>query len=151
MMPSRLLRTFVLALVFSCVFLVHNAAADTRPRYELSVTDQPDQRRFAITLHSTDKRPLCLPENLWPNKWGEVAFPWVTLETTSWETTLKPRPGNFGLLGPEAVIRIEPGSTITAFIGYEQFGTADWIATLPNRKLRIDKESSEPVFCSKRK
>ena len=95
-----------------------------------------------------DKRPLCLPEHWWPNKWGEIGSPWVAPETSSWEGTLKPRAVNFGLLGPNNVIRIEPGNTITAFIGYEQFGTADRIATFRDRKLRIQKDLWEPEFCS---
>jgi hypothetical protein len=147
---ARLLRrfTFASAFLFSCIFLVHNAVAGSPPQYELSVTDRPDQRRFVIALHSMDKRPLCLPEHWWPNKWGEIGSPWVAPETSSWEGTLKPRAVNFGLLGPNNVIRIEPGNTITAFIGYEQFGTADRIATFRDRKLRIQKDLWEPEFCS---
>src|ERR1700738_5309094 len=115
MMPRRLLRKLTVgsALLFSCVFCVYNGGASSPPRYRLSVTDHPDQRRFIIVLHSLDKRPLCLYCKDWPDKRGKIWGPWVTLE--SFEGMFKARVVSDRLLGPENVIRIESG-TITAFI-----------------------------------
>ena len=145
MMPSRSLKTLAAALLYTCVVFVQNTAADSLPQYRITITDRPAQRRFVIALHSMDTRPLCLSPNWWPNKSGEVACPWVTLESS--EKTFEPRGANFGLLGPESVIRIDPGKSIVAFIDYEQFGTADRIARLHHRQLRIQKVFWRLVLC----
>src|SRR5437588_12277227 len=98
---SHLLRRLSVAsaVLFSCVLFLHNTAAGSPPRYRLSVSDRPDQRRFVIALHSMDKRPLCLYQFRWPNKNGEIGSDWVILESS--EGKFKARDVNFGLMPPE--------------------------------------------------
>lgn len=144
-MPSRSLKTLAAAVLYTCVVLVQNAAADTLPRYRITIADRPAQGRFVIVLHSIDTRPLCLAPNWWPNDAGEVACPWVTLESS--EKTLEPHGANFGLLGPGSVIRIHPGKSIVGFIAYQQFGSVGSIAKLHRRQLRIQKDFWHPDLC----
>ena len=137
--------TFGSALLFFCVVCMCNAGAGSPPRYRLSISDRPNQQRFVIALHSLDKRALAVYCYRWPNKRGEIGSPWVTLESS--EGIFKAHGVNFGLTGPEGNIRIEPGSTITAFIGYEQFDSADRVVALHHRKLQIDKKLWSVVLC----
>ena len=143
-MSSRSLRRLIFAFVL-LFFCAQSEGAGCPPRYRLSVTDHPDHRRFVLALHSLDKRPLCLYCNDWPDKRGKIWSPWVTLQSS--EGMFKARIAGCRLLGPENVIRIPPGGTITALIGYEQFGAADRMATLHHRKLRIEENLRTVVPC----
>jgi len=107
-------------------------------RYHLTVSDRSDLRRFVLTLKSFDDRPLCLNVNQWPNYFGQLHFgsTWVTLVST--EGKYPARDENFGTcIGPTCVIHIAPGSTLTGFIGYREFGSPAKIAGLSRRQLHV--------------
>jgi hypothetical protein len=116
-----------------------NAPSPNQPaRYRLTVSDRPDLNRFVLTLKSLDERPLCLNVNQWPNYFGQVHFGSIWVKLVSNQGTYPARDENFGsCIGPSCVIHIAPGSALTAFIGYKEFGTPAKIAGLSRRRLHL--------------
>jgi hypothetical protein len=107
-----------------------------RLHYRFDIADDPNGKRFVLTLKSLDQRPLCIGVGQWPNAEGQLDFgsSWVTVESP--EGTYRPRDHNFGYC-PDCEIHIAPGSTLTGFINYEEFGDAAIIARLSRRELRF--------------
>jgi hypothetical protein len=136
------------AIVLLTSFLVGSARAErvsSGPQYRLVVSDQPDLKRFLLTLTSVDRRPLCLHVTKWPDYFGHVHFgsSWVTLTAT--EGKYPARDENFGTcIGPSCVIRIAPGGKLSGFIGYSEFGDPKRISKLSNRKLKV---VTAPIIC----
>lgn|SRR5215831_17968129 len=114
--------------------------------YHFQITDRPDQQRFVLTLRSTDKRPICIYRDKWPNGFGQLDFgsTWVTLHAS--EKLLPARDTNFGICGGDesCYMRILPGQELSGFIGYEQFGKPEEIAKLARRKLHFP---VSPLVC----
>jgi len=111
-------------------------SADRAPRYHFEIADRPHEKRFVLTLKSLDDRPLCLGIGQWPNKRGQMDFgsSWITLSSA--ERTYRPRDHNFGYC-PGCEIHIAPGSTLTGFIKYAEFGSPAAISALSNRRLHF--------------
>lgn len=146
MTPSRLAGLRLLAGIAFCILAAVSTASSSVARYHVEVVDQPDQRRFVVTLRSSDTRPLCVYRDKWPNRLGQLHFgsTWVSLTSTG--GTFAARDTNFGFCGggPSCFLRIPPCSVLSGFIGYEQFGDPNRIAKLRKRQLRFP---VSPFFC----
>ena len=133
MLRSGLLITWVFC------FCRTSFASDAGLSYHFTVTDRPDLNRFILTVKSTDPRPMCLYTDKWPNRLGQLHFgsTWVSL--TARGVTLRAHDSNFGVCRGDAscYIYLPPGGTLTAFIGYEQFGDPAEIAALAERELKF--------------
>lgn len=138
-MITRRISTFI-AIVYLCscsMGIQSNGKSNPpSPQFRLVITDHPRESRFVVNLISLDNRALCLGVDQWPNEQGQ-------LDTGSKRATLKSTEGayparneNFGYcVGQACIIRVPPGSTLTGFIGYREFGDPATIARLSKRQL----------------
>src|SRR5437870_225221 len=104
------------------------------PKFKVDSTDVPAQKRFFITFHSLDKRPLCLRYFQWPSLGGELSGgSWVALKSS--EGVYRAAGHNFGYhVSDGDDIRIAPFSTLTGFILYSEFGNPRAINKLRRRR-----------------
>lgn len=144
MKASRSLTVIVMMSLCSC--------ASASPRYRLDITDNPEQKRFLLTLKSLDNRTLSISFQDWPNQFGQTHFgsTWVKLQTP--QGVYPARDHNFGsCLGDNCSIEIPPGGELKGFIAYAEFGKPSVIAALPKRKLifvvspSVQKRSDRPL------
>lgn len=109
---------------------------DPPPRYQVVIKDNPNERRFDLTLISSDQRPLCVSIGSWPDGLGHVSWgsSWVKLKSKG--GILSARDWDFGVCeGKDCSHRIAPKGTLTGFVGYAEFGNPKDIAALPERQL----------------
>lgn len=109
------------------------------PRYRVEIKDNPTEKRFDLTLISSDKRPLCVSAGGWPNGVGNVSWgsSWVKLESKG--RIFPARDWDFGYCeGGDCSHRIAPEGTLSGFIGYAEFGDPKEIAALPERRIFFD-------------
>lgn len=138
MITSRICAFFPIVYLCSCSMGSHSnqQSVPPAPHFRLVIKDHPKEYRFVVNLISLDDRPLCLGVDQWPNELGQ-------LDTGSKRATLKSDEGayparneNFGYcVGDACIIHVAPGSTLTGFIGYKEFGGPKTIARLTKRRL----------------
>ena len=92
-------------------------------------------RRFELTLKSRDNRPICIPLGYWPDILGQIGDKGAILVSGRKRIPSQPADMGYAEGGTSDSWKIPPHGELRGFIGYDQFGKADYIATLRNRRL----------------
>jgi hypothetical protein len=120
-------------------------SAPSHPRVQLKIIDEPTERRFVLTLRSLEHKPVCLRYYQWPNSLGQVDDGPRRATLRSREGTYPARDHNFGYsVGAGGTLRILPGSTLTGFVAYSEFGNPALVQKLTHRELHFN---VIPHFC----
>lgn len=117
----------------------HSQLDHPPPQYRLVIKDSPAEKRFDLTLISSDDRSLCVSVGGWPDGLGHVDWgsSWVKLSSES--RIFPARDWNLGYCeGNDCSHRIKANGTLTGFIGYAEFGNPKEIAALPDRRLLFE-------------
>ena len=108
-------------------------------RYRLMIKDNPTAARFELTLHSLDRRMLCLERTKWPDQAGHIDWGSQWVKVQSKNRIFPARDWNFGSCeGEDCTIRLPAQGKLVGFIGYSEFGDPKKIAALPKRRLHFN-------------
>ena len=113
--------------------------------YKLIVFASDDDDGFHVALNSKSRRPLCVDIYNWPDQHGRMS---PTLEASAVVDDKRfeayPSPYADLCMGAACVLRVEPGGSLGAFIGYEQFGDRAAISAAKTKTLTM---SVKAYFC----
>ncbi|WP_156106858.1 hypothetical protein [Arenimonas composti] len=112
--------------------------------YRLRVVDLPEKRTFEISLVSTEKRPICVSSDQWPNAGGYVSIGTRAVLNGD-RIRLVAMDADFGsCVGPCEPHRIEAGGELAGSISYDAFGDAEFVRNMEPRDLVL---AVNPYFC----
>lgn len=118
---------------------VSSAAVDPATEFALEVTDQPAQRRFDVRLVSTSQRPLCVPNEAWPDSHGRFteAVLDIHVQIPDGRVDIAPAFTSVYCPGGCGYRTVAPGETLEAFIAYDAFADANKLASSAERVLNF--------------
>jgi hypothetical protein len=104
--------------------------------YSLTTHADDQQRVFHIDLRSTSNEPICIAGLDWPREDGVWVGPANLFILRSREGERTTRDQNAGsCAGPNCIMRIEAGESLSGALRYSVFGDPDEIAALHDKNL----------------